>query len=365
MRSERVRLIFLGWIFFAATCLSQEEKPRIAVLDFPSIGCDSSLGLAASEILRTELGGRGRYRIIERAQLVRVMEEQSLQISGVADEQAVVEIGKLLGAKMVVVGSLVRTGKTFTLNSRFIDVETAEVKKSQNIRGNSEDEISNMCSSLAKIISDDDLRSAAVSLTDAALGAVWIVQESDFTGIWRRRGQSTVFDAVWFLTKEGVHADLSLVDPAGNVLEIKRVDNGKALGSYRGANTAGSREFQGSMDWGRQTAWRAQPFFDAPAMKLEAFNPGAVWIETESDFTGVWRRADQSNNFRATYFLTRNAVQAELTMEILEQGAIRIKRTDKRGALGFYTGTFSAGGRHVGGAADWAQNIVWSAEIFY
>ncbi|NUO83227.1 hypothetical protein HUU05_24405, partial [candidate division KSB1 bacterium] len=67
------RLAVLGWIFFAVTCFAQEEKPRIAVLDFQSIGCDSSLGLAASEILRTELGSRGKYRIIERAQLVRVM----------------------------------------------------------------------------------------------------------------------------------------------------------------------------------------------------------------------------------------------------------------------------------------------------
>ncbi len=362
---KSAQLTILGCIFFAVACFAQEEKPRIAVLDFQSIGCDSSLGLAASEILRTELGSRGKYRIIERAQLVRVMEEQSLQISGVVDEQAMVEIGKLLGAKMVVVGSLVRTGKTYTLNSRFIDVQTAEVKKSQNIRGNSEDEISNMCSSLAKVISDDDISSATVSLSDAALGAVWIVQESEFTGIWRRRGESNVFDAMWFLTKEGVSADLALVDPASETLEFKRTDNGKALGSYRGANTAGSREFQGSMDWVKQAVWRAQPFFDAPATKLEASNPGAIWIESENDFLGVWRRIGQSNNFKATYYPTKNAVQAELTMEIAEQGAVKIKRTDKKGVLGFYNGTFSASGKHVGGAADWAQNVVWSAEIYY
>lgn len=366
MRSICALWMLFGCLWLASAGFAQEEKPRIAVLDFQSIGCDSSLGLAASEILRTELGSRGTYRIIERAQLVRVMEEQSLQISGAVDEQAVVEIGKLLGAKMVVVGSLVRTGKTYTLNSRFIDVQTAEVQKSQNIRGNSEDEISNMCSSLAKIISDDDdVSDAPLSLSDAVLGSVWLVQESDFTGVWTRRGRSNVFDAMWFLTKEGLQAELSFNVASNGTVEIKRTDNGKVLGSYRGAPAAGINAFQGTMDWSQQTVWRAQPFFDAPAMKLQVDNPGAVWIENESDFTGLWRRVGQSENFTATYFLTKNAVQAELTMEISENGALKIKRTHKKGVLGFYNGTFSAGGKHVGGDADWAKNIVWSAEVFY
>ncbi|NUM65168.1 hypothetical protein HUU39_07795 [candidate division KSB1 bacterium] len=107
MRLKHTAVVAIFLLSFNAG-FGQEEKPRIAVLDFESIGCDSSLGLAASEILRTELGSLGTYRIIERSQLVKVMEEQSLQISGAVDEQAMVEIGKLLGARMVVVGSIVR-----------------------------------------------------------------------------------------------------------------------------------------------------------------------------------------------------------------------------------------------------------------
>jgi len=56
MRLKHTAVVAIFLLSFNAG-FGQEEKPRIAVLDFESIGCDSSLGLAASEILRTELGG--------------------------------------------------------------------------------------------------------------------------------------------------------------------------------------------------------------------------------------------------------------------------------------------------------------------
>ncbi|MDZ7266343.1 MAG: CsgG/HfaB family protein [candidate division KSB1 bacterium] len=352
-------LLFLFCVVTASP--GQEEKPRIAVLDFQSIGCDSSLGLAASEILRTELGSLGTYRIIERSQLMKVMQEQSLQLSGAVDEQAMVEIGKILGARMVVVGSLVRTGRTFTLNSRFIDVQTAEVRKSQNIRGNSEDEISNMCSSLAKVISEEGTSSGG-TVSETTLGRIWLVQESDFTGIWTRRGQSNVFDAVWFPSKTGLRAELTMAEPAGGALEIKRTDQGRLLGTYHGTADVDGRGFHGGATWSAQVAWQGEPYFEAPNTQS---GMGAVWVVREGDFTGIWRRLGESNNFEATYFLNKSAVTAELVVESMEKGKLRIKRTSKTGVLGNYQGWFSAGMRHVSGNADWSPNVVWSAEIFY
>ncbi|MCK6559882.1 CsgG/HfaB family protein [bacterium] len=360
MRLKHTAVVAIFLLSFNAG-FGQEEKPRIAVLDFESIGCDSSLGLAASEILRTELGSLGTYRIIERSQLVKVMEEQSLQISGAVDEQAMVEIGKLLGARMVVVGSIVRTGKTYTLNSRFIDVQTAEVKKSQNIRGNSEDEISNMCSSLAKVISEEGTSSGG-TVSETTLGRIWLVQESDFTGIWTRRGQSNVFDAVWFPTKSGLRAELAMAEPAGSALEIRRTDQGKPLGSYRGTAAASGQSFHGTATWSPQVSWQGEFFFEAPGTQRGL---GTVWVVKEGDFTGIWRRMGESNNFEATYFLNKGAVTAELVVEGMDKGALRIKRSAKTGVLGNYQGWFSAGMRHVSGNADWLPSLVWSAEVFY
>jgi hypothetical protein len=125
---------------------------KVAVLDFKSILAPEDLGVAVAEILRTELVELGDYTVIERGMLAQLMQEQSFQLTGAVDSETAVEIGKLVGAKLVVIGSIVKTGSVYTINSRFIDVETGIAKIGQNIRGQGEDQISNMVHQLALII---------------------------------------------------------------------------------------------------------------------------------------------------------------------------------------------------------------------
>lgn len=124
----------------------------IAVLDFKSLLADEDLGIAVAEILRTELASLGDYTVIERGMLEQILEEQALQSSGAIDSETAAEIGKLLGANLVVTGSIVKTGDVYTINSRFIDMETGIIKTGQNIRGEGENEISNMVHQLALVI---------------------------------------------------------------------------------------------------------------------------------------------------------------------------------------------------------------------
>lgn len=367
MKNSKSGLIWLlVFIVMGQIVVAQDEQPRIAVLDFQSIGCEEDLGRATSEILRTELGSIGKYRIIERAQLLKVMEEQKLQLSGAVDEQTAVEIGKMLGAKMVVVGSIVRIGTTFTLNSRFIDVQTAEVKKSRNIRGNSEDEISNMCSSLAKLISDDSAvyEKPTSAVPNMELGSIWLVQESSFTAIWTRRGKSNIFDAVWFHTGKGLRAELIVMNKDNQTIVIQRVDNGKVLGMYKGNTANQGRNFRGSVTWSDKVSWTADVFSVPPGT---GSSRAEVWIIRESDYTGIWRQIGTSNNFEATYFPNKlAAVRAELLVESSENGAVKIRRTDEGNkVLGYYYGSFTTDQTHLNGAADWSKNAVWSAEVFY
>lgn len=99
-----------------------------------------------------ELGELGNYTVIERGMLKQLMEEQSLQFSGAVDSETAVKIGKLIGANMVVAGSIVKTGDVYTINSRFIEVETGIVKTGKNIRGQGENQISSMVHQLALMI---------------------------------------------------------------------------------------------------------------------------------------------------------------------------------------------------------------------
>jgi TolB-like protein len=56
--------------------------------------------------------------------LEKVLSEQKLSMSGVTDAETAVKVGKLVGAKFVMVGSISKLGNTYTLNSRLIDVES-------------------------------------------------------------------------------------------------------------------------------------------------------------------------------------------------------------------------------------------------
>ena len=137
----------------AAPALAQTKKvERVAVLTFKSIGAPKEMGEAVAEILRTELVDVGGFELVERGQIEALLKEQKLQLQDVIDEKTAVKIGRLSGAKLVVIGSIVKLGTTFTLNSHFIDVQTGITRIGKNIRGNSENEISNMCRQLAYVI---------------------------------------------------------------------------------------------------------------------------------------------------------------------------------------------------------------------
>ena len=68
----------------------------------------------------------GKFTIVERSEMKRLLDEQKFQYSGCVDISCAVEIGKMLGAKSMVVGSVSKLGNTFSIDSRLIDVKTSE-----------------------------------------------------------------------------------------------------------------------------------------------------------------------------------------------------------------------------------------------
>jgi len=123
-------------------------KDRVAVLDFESIPPNQNLARSVSEILRTELVNLKNYEVVERASLQKILSEQKLQLSDALDEKNAVRVGKLAGAQLVVIGSIVKIGQTYTLNSRFIDVETGIAREGKSLRCENENDISSLCHQL-------------------------------------------------------------------------------------------------------------------------------------------------------------------------------------------------------------------------
>ena len=105
---------------------SAPEKMKVAVLDFTSAAKNQKeLATAVADTLQTKLISLGSFTIIVRGEsLQKVMEELAFQQTGVVDEQTAVEVGKQLGARYVITGSLSKPGSFYNVNAILIDVET-------------------------------------------------------------------------------------------------------------------------------------------------------------------------------------------------------------------------------------------------
>lgn len=109
--------------------VSAAEGAKIAVADFQCrIPDQADLGWSVAENLRTALSRERVFTVVERAQLEKVLEELQLQATGVVDSETALKVGKALGATMVVIGSVTKIGNTYTLNTRFVNVETGTVE---------------------------------------------------------------------------------------------------------------------------------------------------------------------------------------------------------------------------------------------
>jgi TolB-like protein len=101
-----------------------------AVVPFSDAGPEAEqrrLGLVVSDMLATELAKRHNLPLVERAALNKIFEEQALGQLGAIDEKQAANIGKLSGARAMVVGQVTDVPDGFRVSVRCVDAETASV----------------------------------------------------------------------------------------------------------------------------------------------------------------------------------------------------------------------------------------------
>ena len=101
-------------------------REYIAIIDFEGIGITNDEARVLTQRLTSEMITLELYQVLERSEMKRLLSEQKFQYSGCVDTKCAVELGKMLGAKYMVVGTISKLGRTFTLDSRLISVESSE-----------------------------------------------------------------------------------------------------------------------------------------------------------------------------------------------------------------------------------------------
>lgn len=104
------------------------ERMSVAVLPFVNNSSNSGLGDIILDKMITSLFNKGRFKVIERTQLEKVLNEQKLGASGLIDASTAAEFGRGLGVDAIIVGSVASAGAgALSIDARAIDTETAAI----------------------------------------------------------------------------------------------------------------------------------------------------------------------------------------------------------------------------------------------
>ena len=132
----------------------------VAVLPFQDRSKEvSGQGKIVADILFANLATDPAILLVDREDLDTVLKEQELNISGVVNPAQAVQVGQIIGAKVLVTGSVVRTDKTVYLVAKIIGTETTRVL-GVSVKGTVDDPIDKLSEKLAADVGATILKDA-------------------------------------------------------------------------------------------------------------------------------------------------------------------------------------------------------------
>ena len=126
-------VVFTVCLLSVGSGISDQPEKRvmniIAVMDLKcGKGMDKAFSAPLTDVVIEELVKIGKYTVVNRADRDKILREQEFQCTAYTDEGCSVEIGRILGAGKMVVGSIAKIGNTYQISLQLINVETANIE---------------------------------------------------------------------------------------------------------------------------------------------------------------------------------------------------------------------------------------------
>jgi len=141
-------LFALGMAAALATppAAAQDTRPGIGVLSFEnggSYGLESedydAFEVGLQQMLITELAINTDLRLVDRGRIQEVLGEIDLGASGKVDANTAARIGRIVGAKYMIMGGFIDWYSDLRFDARIVEVETSEIMQAKFVRGKRED----------------------------------------------------------------------------------------------------------------------------------------------------------------------------------------------------------------------------------
>lgn len=117
----------------------EASKMTVAILDFESSG-ESGNGRQIAETLMALMTDAPGIQFVDRAAMLKILQEHELNLTGMVESDKAVRIGKLVGARILITGKIFALDKTAYITAKMISTETSRVEGVL-VRGKLEDDI--------------------------------------------------------------------------------------------------------------------------------------------------------------------------------------------------------------------------------
>lgn len=142
MRTRAVMTVLsLVPVLLGAQQRGQDTRPGIAVFPFSNGGSYGqgkedfdALERGIAGMMISELSQNPAARLVERQEIQRLLDEQNLTTQNRVDPQTAAKIGKLVGARYVVLGNFIDFYGDFRVDVRLVNTETSEIIKTESER---------------------------------------------------------------------------------------------------------------------------------------------------------------------------------------------------------------------------------------
>jgi len=170
-------VLSLVQVLMGAQQRNQDTRPGIAVLPFNNGGSYGqgkedfdALERGIAGMMISELSQNPAARVVERQEIQRLLDEQNLGAQGRVDPQTAAKVGKLVGARYVVLGTFIDFYGDFRVDIRLVNTETSEIVKTESERMQRDHMFDIIRNIAARLMKDANLPALQRSASDQRMG---------------------------------------------------------------------------------------------------------------------------------------------------------------------------------------------------